>query len=107
MPSVRRKLKCLDGALGMNPCQLVNIAFKVCPEKKGIKADHLFFLFFFLEAVQGNQKERQDPKGKWKDPLGANQWVLVQRGRPVEKEVPGTQKEKKNKKGRNPLQEML
>ena len=51
-----KELQCLDWALGTNPSQLVSIAFTVYYSWKTRKLKQFAM---FLDAVQGNQKERQ------------------------------------------------
>ena len=64
------KFQHLDGALGINPSQLLDIASEIY---YGWETKILKQSIIFLETVQGNQKERQDLKGKGNDPLGTNQ----------------------------------
>lgn len=56
VPGIRRKLKCLNGALGMNPSLLVIIAFKVYQARETRALKQTTF-FFFFETIQGSQKE--------------------------------------------------
>ena len=58
---IKRKLQHLDKAFGMNSSQLVDIAFKIYHAHETWKLKQTSF---FIETVQGNQKERQDLKGK-------------------------------------------
>ena len=64
-PDIRRKLQSLDGTLGMNPFQLVDLVFKVYHVQETRRLKQAAVL---LGTVQGNQKERQGPERKKEKP---------------------------------------
>lgn len=67
---IRRKLRRLDGVLGMNPSQLLDMAFNVYNAQEIRKFRQATA---FLEIRWGNQRKRRNLRGRRKDPLGASQ----------------------------------
>ena len=101
VPGIRRKLQRLDGALGMNPSQLVDIVFKVYNTQETRK---LRQATIFLEIVLENQK-RWNLQGKGKDPLGANQCAYCKEEDHWRREC--LKFERRNKEYKNLHREML
>ena len=94
---VRRKLQYLDRTLGMNPSQLVYLTFKIYHAWESRKLKQATVC---LEKMCGNQKERQESKGKGKDPkypLGANQCAYCKEESHWRKDCP--ELKNKNEKG--------
>ena len=59
-PDIRKKLQCIDEALGMNPSQLVDITFKVYNAQEERKTKQATM---FLEAGWGGQRSRTLKRG--------------------------------------------
>lgn len=77
---IRRKLQRIDGVLGMNQSQLVDIAFEAF---HGGEAKKQKQVLFFLEIVQGNQKRNQWQGGRQVDHWAPTNALLV--GKDIEK----------------------
>lgn len=66
---IRRKLEQIDGVLGMNLSQLVDIAFKAF---HGSQAKKQKQVMVFLEIIQGNQK-----RNRWQGGRKADHWAAT------------------------------
>ena len=70
-PDIRRKLQKLDGAFGMNPSQLVDVAFTVINNREQQqKQEDARWNVTFLAAALDSQKASNPKRGKppsWRD----------------------------------------
>lgn len=87
----------------MNPSQLVSIAFQVyhARETRALNQTTIFILFISLLFFRNSSKKQEGeegPKRKTEGLTGSQSVGLVQRRKPMEKGLLGTQKEKKKKK---------
>ena len=65
-PDIRRELQKLDGAFGMNPSQLVDVAFKVSNNKEqSQKQDVKLNTVFLVAALKVNNVKEGSQEAQW------------------------------------------